>query len=132
MKNNKEFSAEMKRRIYKLVNDILMIAKEIDWKAVCLGNARAQLANACTSVGANYIEAIGTATPKDFSRFLGHALRSANETQYWLLLIHDLSVSHKSRIKVLLDETMQISKILATSIKTIRRQNSPKKRAIFD
>jgi four helix bundle protein len=120
---NSEFSAEMKKRIYKLITEILKFVNKVDWRTVCLGDAREQLTTACTSIGANYIEAIGCVTSKDFSRFLGHACRSSNETQYWLLLIRDVSESNDGQINRLVDETMQISRILGSAIKTIRAKN---------
>lgn len=124
MKTNKEFSVEMKQRIYTVISDILTLSKSIDWRGLWLGDAREQLARACTSIGANYIEAIGAVSSKEFSRFLGHSLRSANETQYWLLLIHDHSEMHKNRLKHLYDETRQISLLLSSSVKTIRQKNT--------
>jgi hypothetical protein len=34
---NSEFSAEMKKRIYKLITEILKFVNKVDWRTVCLG-----------------------------------------------------------------------------------------------
>ena len=48
-----------------------------------------QLLRSSTSIGANIIEAQAGRTKRDFTNFLTHALKSANETKYWLGLLRD-------------------------------------------
>ena len=48
-----------------------------------------QLLRSSTSIGANIIEAQAASSQKDFKNFLNHALKSANETKYWLALLRD-------------------------------------------
>ena len=49
-----------------------------------------QLLRSATSIGANVVEGGSGSTKKDFVHFLHIALKSANETKYWLCLIRDL------------------------------------------
>jgi len=46
-----------------------------------------QLLRAATSIGANLIEAKSSSSKKDFIKFYEIALKSANETRYWLSLL---------------------------------------------
>jgi len=48
-----------------------------------------QLLRSGTSVGANYIEAQAASSRKDFANFLQHALKSANESKFWLAILRD-------------------------------------------
>ncbi|HEY4507354.1 MAG TPA: four helix bundle protein [Candidatus Paceibacterota bacterium] len=45
-----------------------------------------QLIRCGTSVGANYVEAQGGSSKRDFVNFLRYALKSARESDYWLKL----------------------------------------------
>jgi len=51
------------------------------------GRIRAQLGGAGTSVGANYEEADGTLTKKDFVNKVGISRKEAKETRYFLRII---------------------------------------------
>ncbi|MBU2592490.1 four helix bundle protein [Patescibacteria group bacterium] len=50
-----------------------------------------QLLRAGTSIGANIVEAQAASSRRDFTNFLNHALKSANETKFWLILSKDLN-----------------------------------------
>ena len=79
-----------------------------------------QIRRAATSIGANVIEAKGSSSRKDFTNDFHYALKSANETKYWLELIRDSQKVDESDVSSLLDEVEQIAKILASSIITLR------------
>jgi len=48
-----------------------------------------QILRSGTSIGANARESINAESPLDFIHKLGIALKEANETQYWLELLHE-------------------------------------------
>mgnify|MGYP003866386553 CR=1 FL=1 len=48
-----------------------------------------QLLRAATSIGANIVEAKASSSKRDFIKFYEIALKSANETKYWLGLLRD-------------------------------------------
>ncbi len=79
-----------------------------------------QLIRSGTSIGANIIEAQAGSSKKDFANFLNHALKSANETKYWLGLLRDSKKSPEEKIAPLLKETTELANILGASIKTLR------------
>lgn len=66
-----------------------------------------------TSIGANVHEAKGGHTKKDFSHFHTIALKSANETLYWLKLIEEV-YCRSDMLSKLIDETEQLTKIIAS------------------
>lgn len=75
-----------------------------------------QLIRSATSVGANLVEGRAGASRKDFVKYYTIALKSANETKYWLCLIRDSIDVEKSKVKELLAEADEISKIIAKII----------------
>ncbi|TKB96583.1 four helix bundle protein [Pedobacter cryotolerans] len=54
-----------------------------------------QLSRSSTSVGANYEEAQGAASKRDFSYKIGISYREARESVYWLRVLNELYVDEK-------------------------------------
>lgn len=79
-----------------------------------------QLLRSATSIGANIIEAQAASSKKDFTNFYNHALKSANETKYWLCLLRDTGNIASSEVELLLNEVIELSKILGASILTLK------------
>jgi four helix bundle protein len=81
-----------------------------------------QLLRSGTSVGANIIEAKSGSTTRDFRNFYTIALKSANETKYWLCLIRDtILVNEKENINKLICEADELSKIIASIIINLQK-----------
>lgn len=81
-----------------------------------------QLLRSATSVGANIIEAKSSSSRRDFIKFYEIALKSANESKYWLGLLRDAVGIEKGKIEPLLQETEEISKMLASSLLTLKNK----------
>jgi four helix bundle protein len=70
-----------------------------------------QLTRAAESVAENIVEGCGAATSKEFARFLDMAIKSANETEYELLLSRDCGVLPGREWRTLTEETTEIRKM---------------------
>ncbi len=79
-----------------------------------------QLLRSATSIGANMTEAQGSSSKREFIKYYGIALRSANETKYWICLLRDSYPNLRESCEYLLDEATQISKMLGSSILTLK------------
>jgi four helix bundle protein len=79
-----------------------------------------QLIRSATSIGANVVEGGSGSTKKDFINFFCIALKSANETKYWLCLIRDTISISRHKLDKLLGEVEEISKIIAAIILSAR------------
>ena len=79
-----------------------------------------QLLRSATSIGANIIEAQASSSRRDFIKFFQIALKSANETTYWLSLIRDSFKNLVEESKILLSEIEEISKMLGKSLITLK------------
>lgn len=79
-----------------------------------------QLLRSATSIGANTVEAKSSSSRKDFIRFYEIALKSANETKYWLCLLRDATEADKVEVSKLLSEAEELSNMLGASVLTLK------------
>jgi four helix bundle protein len=79
-----------------------------------------QLLRSGTSILANYIEANSASSKKDFINFFTHALKSSNESKVWLTILRDTKKGEEKETNWLLDELIEISNIIASSILTLK------------
>jgi len=123
-KNTDQISKmEFKTRVYLHTVKSLKFIKTIRKDAVDRAIID-QLIRSLTSIGANIIEAKACNSKRDFARYFDIALKSANETKYWLCLLRDIEDSvDKSRIKEMLGETVEIANIIASSLLTMRNKS---------
>ncbi|MFH1509186.1 MAG: four helix bundle protein [bacterium] len=107
-----EAGVDPKQRCYRFSLQIIKLySKSIIYKT--LYN---QLLRSATSIGANIVEGKSSSSRKEFRQYYVMALKSANETRYWLGLLRDGKITDSERINKLLDEAIQISKIIASSV----------------
>jgi four helix bundle protein len=79
-----------------------------------------QLLRAATSIGANIVEAQAGSSKRDFIKFYEIALKSANETKYWLCLLRDAAKIDGQQASQLLKEADELSKIIGASLLTMK------------
>ncbi|MBI5683192.1 MAG: four helix bundle protein [Deltaproteobacteria bacterium] len=79
-----------------------------------------QLLRSATSIGANVVESNSASSRKDYTNFFSYALKSANETKFWLELLRDSGKADMKQSDRLLNETIEIANILASSILTLK------------
>jgi len=121
-RNNKVFAETLKRRIYVWILKLINFTNTLTNNNSLCRTAKDQLIRSGTSVGANYIEAIAGSSKKDFANYLSHSLKSANESKFWLALLRDTNKGNKKEIENLLKELTEISNILGSSIKTLKKK----------
>ena len=81
-----------------------------------------QLLRCGTSVGANIEEAIGGQSEKDFFAKLTIAYKEARETNYWIRLLRDTDYLTENQAVSLLQDIVEIQKIIASIQKTIKNK----------
>ncbi len=82
-----------------------------------------QILRSGTSIGANVSEAKYAQSTKDFlSKFL-IALKEANETEYWLILLEDEYLTDKE-VETLMKDLKEIIKILVATTKSLKNKLS--------
>jgi len=83
-----------------------------------------QLIRCVTSIGANIVEAKASSSKKEFLNYFQIALKSANETNYWLAMLKELLPTRRSELDNFINEVTEISKIVGTSILTMKGRRS--------
>ena len=72
-----------------------------------------QLVRAGSSIGANYREANGAASKKDFNNKIRISLKEAKETHYWLQLVIEANDEFQKKTEPLLGESLELIKIFS-------------------
>lgn len=112
---------QVKYRAYKFSIKIIHFTSKLPHTRVFLITVD-QLVRAATSVGANIIEAQAASSKRDFIRFYEIALKSANETKYWLGLLRDAIEADKAKINEFIKGASEISNILGASLLTLKNK----------
>jgi len=81
-----------------------------------------QLLRSGTSSGANYEEARGAQSRADFLHKLQIVLKELRESLFWLRLIDKAQIIKDSGVANAIDETRQLSNIIAKSVVTAKKQ----------
>jgi len=119
--HNSKSKTELKYRCYYFSIDIINFLKTLPDKKVYWIIAD-QLLRSATSVGANIVEAKSSSSKRDFIKFFEISLKSANETKYWLGLLRDATDADKNKVNKLLAEIEEISKMLGSSLLTLKNK----------
>lgn len=75
------------------------------------------------SVGANLIEGGSASSRLEYKKFYEIALKSANETKYWLCLLRDSKLAEAERIDILLSEVTELANMLAAGVLKLKQKN---------
>ena len=121
-KFKKDFIKRLIRFSVNTITFVEKLRKDRNLWSVC-----DQLIRSVTSVGANVVEAKASSSKRDYIKFFEIALKSANESKYWYLLIKEVvkETEIKKVADSLLKEADEISKIIGSSVLTLKgKKNS--------
>jgi len=121
--NNSEYKKQLMERALVFARNIIKLVDLFPSKRSAWVISD-QLIRASTSIGANITEAQAASSRKDFINFLSHALKSGNETIYWLILSKDLDVKLCKSIDSLTQEVKELTNILGSSIIKLKVKSS--------
>jgi len=121
MKNEK-IKLEFKVRLYRFIIRLLKFLTKLPNDPV-IREIKGQLTRSGTSMGANYFEAKGASSKKDYQNYFSIALKSSNESIFWLAILKDGGLVLKTLMPecdYLIKETREIANIFASSILTMK------------
>lgn len=81
-----------------------------------------QILRSATSIGANYCEAVWAESPQDFIHKVSISLKEANETYFWLDLLHDSKYIDEERHDRLRSQVEELFKMLNSSVITVKQR----------
>jgi len=106
---------DIHKRIYNFVIRVLKLIKHLE-KTPENTVVIYQITKSATSMGANDREADGVTTKKDFIHKYSIVRKEAKETDYWLNIIADTNPSLKPRMQDLVNENIELIKIVTAII----------------
>lgn len=120
MQNEKEeFKKNFIRRLIRLSVDTTKFC-DLHQDKRSLWTILDQLIKSTTSIGANVVEAKSSSSKRDYIKYFEIALKSANETKYWLLVMKELFSDQDVEINEFLQEADEVSKIIGSSVLTLK------------
>ena len=103
-------------RVVKLCRQLIVTQKEFVLSK--------QLLRSGTSIGANVREGEDGQSRADFLHKFSIALKEANETSYWLDLLHDTGFINDEEYESIQTDCMELKKLLTSIVKTTRSKSS--------
>lgn len=113
--SNSNYKTDLKIRCYKFSLELINFLNKLpktNSNTVIIN----QVLRSGTSIGANLVESSASSSRIEFKKFNEIALKSANETKYWLELIRDSNKNIQNDIGFLFKELQEISNMIASGI----------------
>ncbi len=118
--NGKDYNLE--KRTVKFNEDVIVFAKTLKKDVINLPLI-SQLIRAATSIGANYCEANGASSKRDFRNKICICKKEARETKYWLELLGKFNPEQKEKCRELWKEAQELTLIFSKIVLTIDARN---------
>jgi four helix bundle protein len=83
-----------------------------------------QILRSGTSIGANISESRNAQSNADFINKLNIALKEADETLYWIKILHNGEYINEKEYESIYNDADELVKLLVSSIKTLKQKNS--------
>jgi len=117
--DKEKFKSDFSQRLIMLSLNVIGLCRDLEQDRTLRIIANQLIRSVC-SIGANVSEAKCSSSKKEYARYFGIALSSANESIYWFILIEKSDKKHTSVAVKLRIETEEIAKILASSLITMK------------
>ena len=118
MDTNTNYNLE--ERTAKFGEDAISFCKSINQDAITRPLIN-QLVRSATSVGANYMEANGAASKKDFKNKIFICKKEAQETKHWLRMISKSNPEKAEEARKLWQECQELTLIFGKIISTMKK-----------
>ncbi len=125
MSNDKNNKFNLEERTAKFGEDIIKFAKKIPRNTITISIIN-QLIKAGTSVGANYCEADGAESKKDFEHKIAICKKEAKETKHWLRMVATAVSELKEESRTLWKEAQELTLIFSSSINSSKKKKAKK------
>ena len=112
---NNNMRYELEERVEKFGESIIELSKKVKLTSITKSIVE-QLVRSGTSVGANYFEANGASSKKDFINKVFISKKEAKETQHWLRMISKADQSVIVEARILYKETQELAMIFSIII----------------
>ncbi len=119
--SNSKFKSDLRQRCYQFSLEVMRLVDSLPQKRSAWVISD-QLIRSSTSVGANLVEGSAASSRVEFKKFYEIALKSANETYYWLRLLKDAGLTASSSVDPLLREATELRNMLASGVMKLKQK----------
>jgi four helix bundle protein len=116
------YSIDLKSRCYKFSLNLIAFIDTLPNQRSCWIISD-QVLRSGTSVGANLVEGSASSSRLEFKKYHEIALKSANETKYWLGLLKDSGKGNIVVTERLLKEVTEISNMIASGVMKLKAKH---------
>lgn len=113
---------DLEERTAKFGEAIILFCKSLKTDPI-LAPLINQLVRSATSIGANYMEANGASSRRDFQNKIFICKKEAQETKHWLRMIAVHSIDRKEEINILWKETQELTLIFQKITMTLKEKS---------
>ena len=116
---SKEYDLEEK--LEQFGEKIIELSKKVPKNTITIPIV-GQLVEAGTSIGANYMEANGASSKKDFKNKIHICKKETKETMHWLRMLAKAYEKAKTECRELWQEAKGYAKVFSSIIRTIKKK----------
>ena len=113
---------DLEERTFIFAENIIRFCKPLKKDSTTLP-VLSQLIRSATSIGANYMEANGASSKKDFTNKIFICKKEAQETKYWLRILAVCFEDKKIPIRILWKECQELTLIFSKIASSSRLKN---------
>lgn len=114
-KYNPKFKSDLRQRCFQFGLNVIKLTDNLPQKRSAWVISDQVIRSSCF-VGANLVEARGSSSRLEFKKFYEIALKSANESKYWLELLKESKLASPSTTDPLLIELQEITNMIASGV----------------
>ena len=111
---------DLGERTFRFACDIVRFCRKLSAEPGVVRQIAWQLADAGTSVAANYEEAKGAYSRREFAAKNSIVLKEARESRMWLRLILECGLTSEAEARPLFDEANQLVGIFIATVRTLK------------
>ena len=115
---NSKYDVDLKDRLFRFAVDTIKFLGTLPFKKE-YDVFRYQLSRSATSMGANYEEAQGAFSKKEFASKIGICLKESKESNYFYRVIQALKIGEQSASARLVSESDELQKIFGSISKKV-------------
>jgi len=117
--NENKIQYDLEARTSKFGGDIILFCRKISQDTITKPLI-SQLIRSATSVGANYMEANGASSRKDFKNKIHICKKEAQESKYWLHMISIACPINANEARILWKEVQELTLIFGKIISSLK------------
>jgi four helix bundle protein len=110
---------DINQRTFKFALDVIELTNSLPQKRSAWVIAD-QLIRSGSSVGANLVEGRASSSRLEYKKYYEIALKSANESRYWLALLRDSKLVEKVKVEELMRECAELANMLASGVMKLK------------